>query len=255
MTIGPRTPRRITVLTDFGTADGYVAAVKGVLASLTPSVWVDDAGHDVPRGDVEHAAWALHRYWSRYPEGTVHLVVVDPGVGTDRRALALEAGGRFGVGPDNGVFTRVLEHVDHWRAVAVDVPSGSSATFHGRDVFAPAAARLAAGAALEELGAPAGDLVELPGRGADRDRGVVRTVDRFGNLVTDLPANALSPGAQVVIAGQRVASAGTYGEVGPGDLVALRGSDGTVEIAVRNGSAATALGVGVGTPLRVVGST
>lgn len=244
------TPRRITVLTDFGTADGYVAAMKGVLATGAPAARVEDAGHDLPRGDVAHAAWVLHRYWSRYPEGTVHLVVVDPGVGTARRALALEADGRLGVAPDNGVFTMVLEAAERWTAVALEVPPAASTTFHGRDVFAPAAARLAAGATLEDLGEPVGDPVLLPGRGASAERGVVRTIDRFGNLVTDLPGSAWRSGGGVEVAGRIVRCAGTYGDVAPGELLALVGSDRTVEIAVRDGSAAAALGVGVGTPVR-----
>lgn len=244
-------PTRITVLTDFGTADGYVAAMKGVLAVGAPSAWVVDAGHDVPRGDVAHASWALGRYWARYPEGTVHLVVVDPGVGTARRALAIEAGGRLGVGPDNGVFTRVVEAAEQWRAVALSVPRDASTTFHGRDVFAPAAARLAAGARLEDLGELVEDLVTLERRAAEPGAGFVRVVDHFGNLVTDVSASLLTPGAHVEIAGRVVASAGTYGDVAPGELVALEGSDGTVEVAVRDGSAAVALGAGVGTPVRI----
>ncbi len=251
MTPEGQIPRRVTVLTDFGTADGYVAAMKGVLASVAPAARVEDAGHGLPRGDVAHAAWALHRYWGRYPEGTVHLVVVDPGVGTARRALAVEAEGRYGVGPDNGVFDMILERVGSWRAVSLEVSAGSSATFHGRDVFAPAAARLAAGARLEDLGPPAVDLVRLPGGSSSPGLGVVRTVDRFGNLVTDLPAASLVAGAQIEIAGRTVRSAETYGDVPPGELVALVGSDGTVEIAVRDGSAATALGAGVGAIVRV----
>ncbi len=245
-------PMRITVLTDFGTADGYVAAMKGVLATGAPMARVDDAGHGLPRGDVAHAAWALHRYWGLYPAGTVHLVVVDPGVGTARRAVAVEADGRLGVAPDNGVLTMVLEEAERWRAVALEIPPVASTTFHGRDVFAPAAARLAAGAALDDLGEPVDDLVMLPGRGASPERGVVRTVDRFGNLVTDLPGSAWRRGAEVEIAGRSVPCAGTYGDVAPGELLALVGSDRTVEIAVRDGSAAAALGVGVGTSVRRV---
>ncbi len=251
MSAAVRAPRRVTVLTDFGTSDGYVAAMKGALALGAPSAWVDDAGHDVPRGDVAHASWALGRYWSRYPGGTVHLVVVDPGVGTGRRALAIEADGRFGVGPDNGVFTRVLEVSGSWSAVALPVPPGASTTFHGRDVFAPAAARLAAGASLSDLGPTVGDPVILNGGASAAGQGAVRTVDRFGNLVTDVPAGLLTPTSRVEIAGLVVPAAGTYGDVAPGELAAIAGSDGTVEVAVRDGSAAAALGVGVGARVRV----
>ncbi len=244
-------PRIVTLLTDFGTADGYVAALKGVLATVAPDAHVDDAGHDLPRGNVGHAAWALGRFWSLYPVGTVHVVVVDPGVGTTRGAVALEADGRFGVGPDNGVFTRVVRRAGYWRAVVLEVPEGASTTFHGRDVFAPAGGRLAAGSRLEDLGRPVEDLVFLPEAGDVPDRGSVRTVDRFGNLVTDIPGSALESGCEVEIAGRRIVAASTYGDVSPGQLVALVGSDGTVEVAVRDGSAASALGVGPGTVVRV----
>ncbi len=243
--------RVVTLLTDFGTADGYVAALKGVLASAAPDVRVDDAGHDLPRGEVAHASWALSRFWDRYPVGTVHVVVVDPGVGTSRRAVAVEAGGRFGVGPDNGVFTRVLRMASSWRAVVLQVPSDACTTFHGRDVFAPAGARLAAGVALEELGTPVEALHLLPEPSSGSGRGSVQTVDRFGNLVTDIPSEALQPDAEVEIGGRKIQCARTYGDVAPGALVAVVGSDGTVEVAVRDGSASSALGVGVGAVVRV----
>jgi len=250
--LSDRDLRIVTLLTDFGTADGYVAALKGVLATDAPGVRVDDAGHDLPRGKVAHAAWALHRFWSCYPAGTVHVVVVDPGVGTSRRAVAVEAGGRFGVGPDNGVFTRVLRKAGSWKAVELAIAPDASSTFHGRDVFAPAGARLAAGERLDALGSPVDDLLFLPESPVGVGRGSVQTVDRFGNLVTDIPADALAAGGEVEIAGRRITSARTYGDVTPGSLLALAGSDGTVEVAVRDGSAALALGVGVGVSVRVL---
>src|SRR5687767_12950124 len=157
--MAPAVTPRITLLTDFGTRDGFVGAVKGVLATLAPGVIVDDIAHDLPAGDVEAAARALARYWRRYPEGTVHLVVVDPGVGTGRAALACSAQGRLLVGPDNGALSPALSAA--WgapaerRCVRIDasVPAGAvSPTFHGRDVFAPAAAALATGRVLDALG-------------------------------------------------------------------------------------------------------
>ncbi len=182
---------RITLLTDFGTADGYVAAMKGVLASRVPDALLDDVAHDLPRGDVRAGSWALRRFWRRFPGGTVHLVVVDPGVGTERRALAVEAEGRFVVCPDNGVATSVLEEAADWRAVelvGVDPPEGAvSTTFHGRDLFAPAAARLATGTPLDELGPDVADPIRLDEPQAEMVDGGVRGqvvhVDRFGNLV------------------------------------------------------------------------
>src|SRR6188768_3130630 len=130
--------RLITLLTDFGTADGYVGEVKGVLASLAPSATIVDVAHDVAPHDVDGARLALARYWRRFPEGTVHLVVIDPGVGSARGALAASSAGRFLVGPDNGVLSPAMLQPDA-RCVSLAIPSGAAPTFHGRDVFAPAA--------------------------------------------------------------------------------------------------------------------
>ena len=150
-------PRLITLLTDFGTADGYVGEMKGVLASLAPLTSIVDVAHDVAPHDIDGARLALARYWRRFPAGTVHLVVVDPGVGSARGALAATSEGRFLVGPDNGVLSPALLHADA-RCVSLAIPSGVAPTFHGRDVFAPAAAQLAQGASLESLG----DIAESP---------------------------------------------------------------------------------------------
>jgi hypothetical protein len=256
--------RRITLLTDFGTRDGYVAAVKGVLASLAHGAVVEDASHDIPRGDVAAASRALGRYWSLYPRGTVHLVVVDPGVGTDRRVLALEARGRFVVAPDNGVAHHVMSPGE-WRAVEPrDLPrpegiSRRSATFHGRDVFAPVAARLAQGTALDSLGPAISDPIRLPDPAptlaAGRAAGRVVSVDRFGNLGTNLPGDVLKPGSRVEVAGVPVPVGTTYGDVEVGGLVALVNSDGRVEVAVRDGSAAERLGGGDGSPVVLLPET
>ena len=151
-------PRLITLLTDFGTADGYVGEMKAVLASLAPGATIIDVAHDVAPHDVDGARLALARYWRRFPEGTVHLVVVDPGVGSARGALATSSEGRYLVGPDNGVLSPALLHAGA-RCVSLAIPVGAAPTFHGRDVFAPAAAQLALGAPLETLGAVAEDPV------------------------------------------------------------------------------------------------
>src|SRR5687767_13525638 len=146
-------PPLITLLTDFGTADGYVAEMKGVLLSLAPEVLVVDVSHDVPPHDVESGRLALARYWRRFPPGTVHVCVVDPGVGSSRVALAVESDGRWLVGPDNGLLSPALL-LPGARVVRLPVPAGASATFHGRDVFAPVAAALATGTPLDSLGEP-----------------------------------------------------------------------------------------------------
>src|SRR6476661_7756612 len=141
----------ITLLTDFGTADGYVGEIKGVLLTRLPDAQLIDITHDVPPQDVESGRLVLARTWRRFPAGTIHVVVVDPGVGSERAALAVHSDGRFLVGPDNGVLSPALL-VAGMRAVELPVPRGASATFHGRDVFAPAAAALARGASVDALG-------------------------------------------------------------------------------------------------------
>ncbi len=250
---------RLTLLTDFGTADGYVAAMKGVIASICPEAVVEDASHDVRPGDIEAGAWALWRYWRLYPPGTVHVAVVDPGVGSARRALAVHADERWLVAPDNGVLTRVLEEAATWTAVAVTerryLREPVSRTFHGRDVFAPAAAHLAAGVALEALGPRVDDPVRLalPRLTITPEgvTGAVVHVDRFGNLVTNIPETWTSAG-RVVVGGRDLGAVRrTYAEVAPGEALALVGSAGLLEISVRDGSAAAVLGLGRGADVLV----
>lgn len=250
---------RITILTDFGTADGYVAAMKGVLASLRPDAAIDDVAHDLPQGDVRGASWTLSRYWRRYPTGTVHLVVVDPGVGTDRRALAVEADERYLVAPDNGVLTRTLDAAESWRAVeptAADyLGREQSVTFHGRDVFAPVAGHLASGVELERLGATVVDPVRIeepdPVRSDESIQGEITAVDRFGNLISNIPGDWLPRDATIRIADRFVPLRHTYGSVEPGELLALINSSRRLEVAVRNGSAARKLDAGEGARLEV----
>lgn len=239
----------VTLLTDFGTADGYVGEMKGVLLSSAPGVTLVDVSHELPAHDVEPARLALARYWRRYPPGSVHLVVVDPGVGSSRACLAVEAQGRYLVGPDNGVLSPALLIGDA-RAVAIPTPAGASATFHGRDVFAPAAAHLATGGSLESLGEPMAAPVvrRTPEARRLEDGGIageVIAVDRFGNAITNLMT--LRPARWVEVAGVRLPLVRTYAEVGVGEPAALVGSSGLVEIAVREGSASAALGLDRGT--------
>jgi S-adenosylmethionine hydrolase len=245
---------RVTLLTDFGTVDGYAAAMAGVVASAAPGALVEHASHDIPPGDILAAALGLFRYAGSYPDGTVHVVVVDPGVGTVRRPLAARIDGRFYVAPDNGVLTLVLQGAESVEVVALTEPGilqNASATFHGRDIFAPAAARLAEGAGLDELGSPVLDPVLLsipqPRRLEKGARGEVLAADRFGNLITNIPAEWLGATAgafEVIVAGQPVGPLRTtYGDVAPGQVLALVGSLGLLEISVRDGSAAVRLGV------------
>lgn len=240
----------ITLLTDFGTADGYVGEMKGVMYAMHPQAQLVDIAHDVAPQDVDGARLAIARYWRRFPLGTIHLVVVDPGVGTSRAALAVESDGRFLVGPDNGVLSPALLRSDV-RVVELPIPPQASATFHGRDVFAPAAARLAGGSPLEALGraydAPIVRRTPEAKRLTDGSvSGEVITVDRFGNLITNLVAPR---GGSVVLGDRVVPIVRSYGEGASGDVVAVIGSSGLLEIAVRGGSAGGTLGVSRGAPV------
>jgi len=244
-------PPIVTLLTDFGVLDSYVAEMKGVLLSLAPRVELVDVTHEIPPGDVRAAQYVLSRTWRRFPMSTVHLAVVDPGVGTARRALAAEVDGQFFLAPDNGVLSSLPE-ATHF--VSVATPPSASATFHGRDVFAPAAAAIANGTALTHLGPTITDVVvsplPQPRQVADGIVGEVIYVDRFGTLVSNLPIDKVGPRSKVSVAGRDAGPLRrTFADVRPGELVVFVGSGGAIEIAVRDGNAARQLGVGVGAPV------
>jgi S-adenosylmethionine hydrolase len=243
----------ITLLTDFGTADSYVAEVKGVLLSLAPQAQLVDISHDIAPGDVRAGAYVLGRAWPRFPEGTVHLAVVDPGVGSERRALAARAAGHHFVAPDNGLLSPVPADA---RFVSLPIPPRAGPTFHGRDVFAPAAAALATGAVLADLGSAITDAshtpLPTPNRQGAAVVGEVIHVDRFGTLITNLLPESVPANARVVIAGGRVAAWGrTFADVARGKLVAFIGSGATIEIAARDASAAMVTQQGVGAAVRI----
>jgi len=238
----------ITLITDFGTADGYVGEVKGVLLSHAPDADIVDITHDIPPQDIDRARLTVARIWRRFPEGSIHLVIVDPGVGSVRAALAVASDERFLVGPDNGVLSPALL-APSARVVTLSVPGGSSATFHGRDVFAPAAAALARGASIDGLGAEAVSPVVRrttePTRRADGAlEGEVIVIDRFGNAVTNLISLR---GGTVEVGSTMVPVRHTYSDARIGELVAVVGSTGFIEIAVRDGDAASALRLTRGT--------
>ena len=242
----------ITLLTDFGTADSYVAELKGVLLSRAPAVTLIDVSHQVPPGDIRSAQYIMSRAWHQFPSGAIHLAVVDPGVGTERRALAVAHAGHFFVAPDNGLLSFLPTDA---RFVSLTIPPRISATFHGRDVFAPAAAALANGVRLDEVGQTITDPSYKPLPTARRDGlvliGEVIYVDRFGTLVSNIPGDAVQAGVRIRVEGTDVGSlARTFRDVPRGALVTFVGSGGTVEIAVRDGSAARMLGVGIGAEVR-----
>ncbi|HTR22201.1 MAG TPA: SAM-dependent chlorinase/fluorinase [Gemmatimonadales bacterium] len=244
----------ITLLTDFGQSDSYVAEVKAVLLSQAGSVALVDITHQIAPGNVAEGQYLLGRSWRRFPQGTVHLAVVDPGVGTDRRAIAAEAEGHLFVAPDNGILS-FLPPPPGAGFVLLRVPPDASPTFQARDVFAPAAARLARGASLLELGPRIADPYRSPLPTVRSDGvalvGAVIHVDRFGTLVTNIPGERVEPGVRILIEDVDCGPLRrTFGDVERGKLVAYIGSDGLVEVAVRDGNAARQLGVGVGTGVR-----
>jgi S-adenosylmethionine hydrolase len=244
----------VTLLTDFGLSDSYVAEVKAVLISALPAAQIIDISHDVPAGSIGAAQYLFNRSWHRFPAGSVHLVVVDPEVGTTRRAIAAELDGHRFVGPDNGVLTPVLAKA---KVVELVVPPTASSTFHGRDVFAPAAARLAGGGRLGEMGREISDPVRFvlpePTRSGRTATGSVIYVDRFGTLVSNIPGEWADHETVVQVKRRALAPLKkAFGEVAPGQLVSFVGSGGTIEVAIRNGSAVTTLGAGVGTEVRIV---
>lgn len=236
----------VTLLTDFGSSDGYVGALKGAMLSRVPELRFVDVSHQIEPGDVAAAAWALRQAAPHFPPHCVHLVVVDPGVGAARRALACRAGGRLYVAPDNGVLHWVLG--DAPEAFALEQPESASPVFHGRDVFGPAAARLATGTALARLGScvAADELVRLPFADPARLAGgwsaTVVHVDRFGNAITNLEL-APDVAGVVVLTACEVPVRRTYSDVEPGAPVALRGSSNTLELSCNGSSAAVVLGI------------
>jgi S-adenosylmethionine hydrolase len=252
----------ITLLTDFGLQDPYGGVMKGAIATLAPTATVIDLTHQIPPQDVAAARFALMSAFPYFPSGTVHTVVVDPGVGTARRAIAIATEASYLVGPDNGVFSGVLTQTTVRAAVALTNPRywrtpDPSQTFHGRDIFAPVAAHLALGVPLEALGATIAPdtLVSLPLASPQRQGqvwvGHIQAIDHFGNLITNLQVPSTAAGAAVTLAHHTLSLQTTYGAVALGQPVALVGSHGWLEIAVNGGSAHTYFQAEVGTTVTV----
>ena len=252
----------ISLLTDFGLSDEYVGVMKGVIWGIAPDAAIADISHAVPPQNVLHGALLLGRAYRYFPPGSVHLAVVDPGVGTERRGIAVRVGEHTFVGPDNGLFTVPLSSGEPFAAVNLDNPAyrppAVSRSFHGRDLFAPAAAYLASGVALKELGEPVTDPVTLeilrPLRIANVWRAQVLLVDAFGNLITNLMEADLQGQTVVEIACQGQVIQGvavTFGRRPPGELLAMFDSSGSLSLCVVNGSAAERLGAGAGVAVEV----
>lgn len=249
----------VTFLSDFGAGSGYPAQMKGAVLSRLSGAQLVDLSHEVPPFDLLSGALLLEACVPRFPVHAVHCAVVDPGVGTGRRPVCVQDGqGRRLVGPDNGLFTPFLGAGSRCWLLAdrLLAPPPESATFHGRDLFAPVAAWLAGGGVPERLGPPVEDPVRLawpePVAGPGELRGEVLAADPFGNLLTSIRGCHLPSGRLLVEAGgQRLRTVRTYGEAAPAELVALLGSSGRLELSVRQGSAAARLGAGRGFPVVV----
>jgi S-adenosyl-L-methionine hydrolase (adenosine-forming) len=244
----------ITLLTDFGSQDYFVGAMKGTILSINPDACIVDITHEIPPQDIRAAAFNLLATYKDFPSGTIHIAVVDPGVGSARRGIIIECAGQFFVGPDNGLFSWICERERMFRAVHLTndqfLRQPVSKTFHGRDVFAPVAAALSNGAALEDFGPVIDDLVQLeslePGT---VDGGVIEAaiihIDRFGNCITNLTSDHLAAGTKLLVNGREVSSSREFfadSETAPDDLFGLVGSAGFVEIAAQDSSAAKTLG-------------
>jgi S-adenosylmethionine hydrolase len=262
MACGVRDPV-VTLLTDFGSSDAFVGVMKGVILGICPRARVVDLCHEVPPQDLETAAFLLDTAYRYFPPGAIHLAVVDPGVGGERRAVAVQAADYFFVAPDNGLLSYVLEAGEPKAAVAITNPAVMlhpvSRTFHGRDLFAPAAAHLAAGMALEELGPPVTGLrrfeVSRPALTRDRIEAHVIHCDRFGNAITDLDERTLREwlGEQderhLVVRADAAEVRGlapSYVAAGEGQPLAILGSSGRLEVAVNGGSASVRYGLARG---------
>ncbi len=252
----------ISLTTDYGRSDGFAAALHGVIARIAPTIRVIDVTHDVRPGDIARGAAVLAQTVADLPV-SVHVAVVDPGVGTSRRAIALATDGGLLVGPDNGLLlpaANVLGGVTE--AVELTKPDWHretvSATFHGRDIFAPVAARLALGASLREAGSPVAqaDLVRLPPPVVDLGDGYVEaevlTVDRFGNVQLAAMAGDLSRlGENVLVSGLRAARVTTFADAPHGSLIVFGDSAGHAAVAINGGRAVVALGIEPGDVLRI----
>jgi S-adenosyl-L-methionine hydrolase (adenosine-forming) len=257
--------RIITLTTDFGLTDHFTASMKGVILGIAPQAVLVDVTHQVTPFDVLEAAFTIAAAAPYFPKGTLHVVVVDPGVGTARRAILVEAGGQFFVGPDNGVFSMIYDRGPHKVRALTNTKlflRTPSRTFHGRDIFAPVAAHLAAGTPPSKAGARIEDYTQLglmkPNRLARRAwGGVVLKVDHFGNLITNLPVAEfpeLAEGNFELSVGLRCIAglSRTFAECVPGEPNAIIGSSGYLEVVVREGSAAKLMGCGSGAPVEIL---
>lgn len=261
----------ISLMTDFGIKDGTVGVMKGVIWSICPSAQISDLSHVVQAQNIREAAYIFARSIPYYPKGSIHVVVVDPGVGTARRPMAAQIGDWFYVGPDNGTVTGLLERAEQegWQTTFIELNERKywlptiSFVFHGRDIFSPVAAHLANGVPLQQLGSPFDNPVRLelpkPRRTDNGWRGEVTHIDHFGNLSTNIRVEHLGEAMKrmetisVKLNGHQIhGMVNTFGERPVGELIALIGSTGNLGVSIVNGSALQILGTKIGDPVDVV---
>ena len=257
-------PPIITLLTDFGSQDYFVGAMKGAILSINPDARIVDITHEIPPQNIRAAAFNLLACYKSFPEGTIHVAVVDPGVGSSRRPILIESGEQFFVGPDNGIFSWVCEREGNCRCI--DLTNDNffhhpvSATFHGRDIFAPVAAALSNGVSPGELGVPLDDPVKLDSikpRTMNKDavEGSIIHIDCFGNCITNLTRPDFSDSARVIINDREITSFREFfaeGNDEAGELFCILGSAGFLEIVARNASAARVLNASVGERVKLI---
>ena len=256
-----------TITTDFGTQNGFIGVMKGVIWGIAPETHIADITHEIPPQNVRLGAYALWRVVPFFPSGTVHIAVIDPGVGTNRRPIGLRIGDQKYIVPDNGLITPILEdgeragkpiEIVHLNNPEYWLPKVSH-TFHGRDIFAPTGAHLAHGVPLAELGDPISDPIRLDfSRPKKTDQGWeahITIIDVFGNLTTDLPAEKITDPENVTIRIKDRVIEGmvpSYGHREPGSLIALSDSEDYLEISVVNGNAAKTLDAEIGETVEVI---
>jgi len=255
----------ITLTTDFGVQDHYVGAMKAVLLSISEKARLVDISHQIPPQDIMAGAWVVRNSAMLFPPNTVHLVVVDPGVGTNRKPIAIKIKDQYLVGPDNGIFSLITDQYDY-KGVELTNPefwrADQSSTFHGRDIFAPVAAHLSNGVKMSELGEPIEKLETyrwaVPISDRDGVQGWVVHIDHFGNLISNIPESmirdAVGGGDLKIYVGNTIFDTvvNTFGDVPDGEPAAYIGSSGVLEIAINKGDAREMLGVEKGAQISIV---
>lgn len=252
----------ITLITDFGLSDHYVGVMKGVILSINRKIQIVDISHEIDSQDVAQAAYLLKQSYSFFPAGSIHVIVVDPGVGSNRPIIAADAGGYTFLAPDNGALKYIFDfypdakvfHVNNSKYILKNV----SNTFHGRDIFSPVAAHLSLGVGLDDIGEPTNNFIvgniAVPTVGQIEITGEIVYIDRFGNGVTNIDGSLIqqSPGKTVIVKGKKIGTISkTYSEHPKGMLLALIGSSGTLEISVNHGNAQNKLNLKTGDPVIV----